>query len=182
LTPGVSSFFELVNVTKSQGFGPINIVVKWKRKYRDKIAKEPWFLLTNMGDANVSICTYQKRMGIEQMFRDFKQGGYNLESTKLDDKRLLSLIILISLAYTEATLLGDKLQSKGVSNYVGRVKENYRQIRRHSRFYLGLHLLDWLNSLSMFDSLVTQLLSISRSKSSDYTRGRRAIKLILSIL
>jgi hypothetical protein len=59
-------------------------------------------------------------MGIEEMFRDFKKGGYNLEATQLEGKRLLSLLIIITLAYTEAILWGDSLQSKGVSHYVGR--------------------------------------------------------------
>ncbi len=38
------------------------------------------------------------RFGIEEMFRDFKSGGYNLEGTKVSDKRLMTLILLITLA------------------------------------------------------------------------------------
>jgi hypothetical protein len=109
LTPGMSLFFEGVSVTKTKGFGYINIIAKWKRNYGKNNSKEPWFLLTNFSDLGQSIKAYQQRMGIEEMFRDFKKGGYNLEGTKLDGKRLLSLIMLITFAYTEATLLGDKI-------------------------------------------------------------------------
>jgi hypothetical protein len=34
----------------------------------------------------------------EEMFRDFKKGGYDLERTKLIGHRLISLILLITLA------------------------------------------------------------------------------------
>jgi hypothetical protein len=36
------------------------------------------------------------------MFRDFKSGGYNLEDTKVTNNRLISIILLISIAYTSA--------------------------------------------------------------------------------
>jgi len=41
------------------------------------------------------------------MFRDFKSGGYNLESTNASG-RLLALILIITLAYTAATIQGEK--------------------------------------------------------------------------
>lgn len=39
-------------------------------------------------------------MAIEEMFRDLKLGGYNLESTKVESERLIALIIRITLAYS----------------------------------------------------------------------------------
>jgi hypothetical protein len=93
----------------------------------------------------------------------------------------LSLILLITFAYTEATLWGNQIQNKGVANYIGRVKENKRQIRRHSRFYLGLHGKDWLNSLETFAPQVEELLSLCPQKLRYYQRGRRAVNLILSV-
>jgi hypothetical protein len=47
-----------------------------------------------------TIKAYKKRMGIEAMFKDCKSGGYNLEKCQGNDKRLLSLILLIASAYT----------------------------------------------------------------------------------
>lgn len=181
LTPGMSLYFEGVRVTKTKGFGEINIVAKWKRNYKGKKSKEPWFLLTNLSGISESVEAYQKRMGIEEMFRDFKKGGYNLEGTKLEGKRLLSLILIITFAYTQATLWGDEIQSKGVANYVGRLKENKRQIRRHSCFYLGLHGKDWLESLELFALQVEELLSLCPQKLNYYRKGQRAAKLILSV-
>jgi len=181
LTPGMSLYLEGVKVTKSKGFGDVNIAAKWKKNYRSNRSQEPWFLLTNLPSLSLAIDAYKKRMGIEEMFRDFKKGGYNLEATQLNGKRLLSLIILISIAYTDAILTGNNLQQKGIAKYIGRAKEAKRQIRRHSRFYLGLHGQDWLDSLMIFGETVVELLSESPQKYTYYQQGRRAVTLIQSV-
>jgi hypothetical protein len=41
--------------------------------------KDAWFILTDLGSLPVAISAYKQRMGIEDMFRDYKTGGYNLE-------------------------------------------------------------------------------------------------------
>jgi hypothetical protein len=46
---------------------------------------------------------YKKRFDIEEMFRNFKSGGYKLEDTNVSGNRLISLILIISLAYSMAT-------------------------------------------------------------------------------
>jgi hypothetical protein len=35
------------------------------------------FILTDLGSLPAAIATYKQRMGIEEMFRDCKTGGYN---------------------------------------------------------------------------------------------------------
>jgi hypothetical protein len=57
------------------------------------------------------------------MFRDFKQGGYHLEGTKVTGDRLISLLIIMSIAYTVSTFSGQKIKSTGIQKYIGRVKE-----------------------------------------------------------
>jgi len=47
----------------------------------------------------------KKRFGIEEMFRDFKTGGYQINKTYLHGDRLISLIVLITIAYSSAFLL-----------------------------------------------------------------------------
>ncbi|MEG4590609.1 hypothetical protein QUA86_34625 [Microcoleus sp. F6_B6] len=49
------------------------------------------------------------RMGIEEMFRDYKSGGYYLEGTGLKGQRLMTLILLIALAYSSAIMQGTNL-------------------------------------------------------------------------
>ena len=45
-------------------------------------------------------------MGIEAMFKDYKTGGYNLESAKANETRLNNLILLIAISYTISSFQG----------------------------------------------------------------------------
>jgi len=128
-----------VRVTKQKGFAQFNIGCKWKRKYWGWAPDEEWFILTNLADLESAVLAYKKRFGIEEMFRDFKKGGYNLEGTGVKDDRLIVLVLLIAIAYTTATTQGKKVQRMGLQKYIGRVKEARRTERRHSSFYIGLY-------------------------------------------
>ena len=80
-----------------------NLAGKWLRKYRNITPKELWYILTSLADLQAAVDAYAKRFGIEerralafvprrfsairQMFRDFKDGGYNLEKTNLTSNR-----------------------------------------------------------------------------------------------
>jgi|GEM_PF-5613475 len=43
-------------------------------------AEDIWFIVNNL-DSSLAIREYKKRFQIEEMFKDFKSGGFNLEST-----------------------------------------------------------------------------------------------------
>ena len=75
LAPGMSLYYGEVKVTKTKGFAGFNLAAKWKRNYRQKFSKEPWFILTNLSSLSAATSAYSQRMGIEEMFRDFKSGG-----------------------------------------------------------------------------------------------------------
>jgi hypothetical protein len=70
-----------VKVTKLKGFGYFNLACKWKRKLKGIAPKEGWFILTDLPELGAAITAYKQRFDIEEMFRDFKTGGYNLEDT-----------------------------------------------------------------------------------------------------
>lgn len=182
LLQGVSLYLQGIKVTKTKGFKNVNLACKWKRKYKGWTAEEGWFILTNLNNLRDALNSYQKRFGIEEMFRDFKSGGYNLEDTLLTEKRLMTLILLITLAYTQATLGGEIIKDKGLAKYVGRVKEKGRNTRRHSDFYLGLHGQAWIDSLSILTIQSQALMDLSPHKSVNYQRGLRAANLIASTL
>jgi hypothetical protein len=182
LSPGMSAYYRGIKITKTKGFSGINLATKWKKNYRKKSSKEPWFLLTNFDDLSSAISAYSKRMGIEEMFRDFKKGGYNLESTKLENERLKALIILITLAYSYSTFIGEKIKRKGISEYVVRPQEKGRSHKRHSDFSIGLNALNFLDGISFFQKQIEELMSLSPQKNSYYFRGLRAISLIQSAL
>jgi hypothetical protein len=59
-----------------------------------------------------------KKIDIEDMFRDFKAGGYSLEGSQLATQYLSKLIIVIAIAYTSATMQGKKIKDMGIQKYV----------------------------------------------------------------
>jgi hypothetical protein len=91
------------------------------------------------GESAKRCASYKKRFNIEEMFRDFKSGGYNIEDTNVTGNRLISLILITAFAYSSATFKGQNIKSKGVQKYVGRIKEYGRAQRRHSSFYIALY-------------------------------------------
>jgi hypothetical protein len=180
LNPGFSIYLSGVKLTKNKGFKGANIAAKHRRKYNQKIAKDAWFILTNFSILYLALSGYQKRFGIEEMFRYYKSGGYNLESTSVSVTRLIALIILITFAYTSSIISGEKIKDKKVVKYACRVKEKYRIQRRHRSFYIGIHGYAWVESLKLFHEQTAQLMSLSPHKRPYYQRGRRAETLIKS--
>lgn len=178
LKPGTSLFFPGIKVTKTHQIDGFNLAGKWQRKIRGMAPKEGWFILTNLGNLDLAIATYKKRFDIEEMFRDFKSGGYKLEDTNVSGSRLISLILIIAIAYSSATFRGQEIKNRGVQKYVGRVKEYGRVIRRHSSFYIGLYGQTWANFRESCWGLVTKLMKLSRNKLEYYLRGIRAMELI----
>ena len=110
LKPGTSLFLNGVYVAKQKGFGPFNIAGKWQRNYRGWVTDEGWFILTNLGSLDAAINAYRKRFDIEEMFRDLKSSGYNLEETWVTGDRLIGLLVLITLAYSMTTIEGKTLK------------------------------------------------------------------------
>ena len=113
LTPGMKLFLTDLKVSKGKRFGGFNLAAYWKRKYRQKKADEPRYILTNLDNLEAAIKIYRQRIGIEAMFKDCKTGGYNFESTKVSRKRLDSLALLIAIAYTWSELKGQQIKAMG---------------------------------------------------------------------
>jgi Transposase DDE domain len=180
LLPGTRFYLRGVKVTKQKGFGSFNIAAYWKRKYRGKAETEGWYLLTNLEDLQQSITAFKCRSGIEAMFKDCKSGGYNLEKTQASEYRLNNLILLIALAYSCAILQGQQIKRKGIQNYVGRLKEFRRSLRRHSSFWMGLYGQSWVIGMEFFQEIVNELMLLRRNKLPFFQRGLRAMSLILS--
>jgi hypothetical protein len=181
LVPGIAFFLQGVKVTKTQGFMSFNVAAKWQRKILGVAPQEGWFILTNLTSLEAAISAYKRRFGIEEMFRDLKKGGYNLAATQVRGERLISLLLLLAIAYTSATIQGQDIKRKGVQKYVGRVKESGRWERRHSSFYVGLYGQTWINFKHICQELVTELMKLNRNKWKYYQQGLRAMKLIESV-
>jgi Transposase DDE domain len=183
LEPGESLFFHQTRVTKKKQTKGFNVACKRQEKQLGWVSDDPWFIITNLATLEMAILSYEKRFSIEEMFKDCKSGGYNLEGTNVEGDRLVLLILLIAIAYTATTIVGRKVSAKGVEKYVGRVAEKEREERRHSYFYIGLYAQSWVSYLSNpIVEIVKQLLCLSPHKRDNYRRGKRAMNLILSAL
>lgn len=180
LEPGISLFLQNIKVTKSQKIQGFNLAAKWKRSLKGWSTEEGWFILTNLADLTSAINAYKKRFDIEEMFRDFKSGGYKLEDTNVSGNRLISLILIISFAYSMSTFQGQKIKRIGVQKYIARVKEYGRVTRRHSSFYVGLYSQTWVSFIDNCWCIVQKLMKLNRNKIEHYLRGLRAMELILS--
>jgi hypothetical protein len=128
-----------------------------------------------------AIDAYKQRMGIEEMFRDCKTGGYDREGTSLKGNRLIKIILLMTLAYSSAIFEGTELRKKQVGKYVCRRQEPIKRYRRRSTFGIGLDGEKWVNYLEQYSLEVEQLMKLTRNKRRFYQQGMRAATLIRSI-
>ncbi|MEG4208285.1 IS4 family transposase [Microcoleus sp. Pol7_A1] len=128
IVPGTSLSVERKRVRKTRPATGFELACKWKRNYGKSHVKEAWFILTDLGSLPAAINAYKQRMGIEEMFRDCKKGGYDLEGTSLKGNRLINMILLMTLAYSSAIFQGTELKKKQVQKYVSRRKEQKKNI------------------------------------------------------
>jgi hypothetical protein len=117
IIPGTSLYFQGVRVRKTRPVAGFDIACKWKGNYQGIKVKDAWFILTDLGSLPVAIAAYKKRMGIEEMFRDYKTGGYNIEGTGLKGERLIKIILLMAIAYSSAIFQGTEIQKKQVQKW-----------------------------------------------------------------
>ncbi len=179
LMPGTSFYLKDVQVTKQKGFGLFDIAGYWQRRYRCHGEDEGWYLLTNLGTLKEAVATFKFRSGIEAMFKNCKTGGYNLEKSHASTERLKTLILLIAVAYSCATLQGKKIQKLGIQKYVGLLKEAKRIIRRHSSFWMGLYGHYWVIGIEGCEKMIEELMAIRRNKLPFFQRGLRAMSLMI---
>ncbi len=181
LKPGKSFYLYQVKFTKQSGFGQVNIAGYWSQKTKKKNQDEGWYLITNLSSLKLAIAAYRKRMGIEAMFKDCKTGGYNLEKCQGNEQRLLSLVLLIAIAYTCAIQRGQKIKSMGIQKYICRIKLATRKTRRHSNFWVGLYGGLWVETYEFCHQLVNQLMRLTPNKLPFYQQVLRAKMLIQTI-
>ncbi|NEO79734.1 transposase [Moorena sp. SIO4G3] len=182
IKPGMSRFYQNISYTKSHQIGGFNLAAYWKRKYRGRGPKEPWYILTSLNSLPRTLSVDAARWGIETMFRDLKTSGYNLEYTKVNERRLLAIILLISIAYTLATLQGESVQKTGVTEYICRPTELGRPTERHSSFWIGLHAPDWVQSLHKWSDLAFLLMNQKPHKRLYFQRGLNTLSIIQTAL
>ena len=181
IVPRTSLYVQGKRVKKTRPATGFELACKWKRNYGKSQVKEAWFILTEGGSLPAAINAYKQRMGLEEMFRDCKKGGYDLEGTSLKGNRLINMILLMTRAYLEAIFQGTELRKKQVQKYVSRRKEPKKKYRRRSTFGVGVDAKKWVDYLEQYAVEMQQLMKLTPSKRRFYEQGLRAATLIRSI-
>lgn len=176
--PGMSKFYQGILCNKGNGIGPFNLAVYWKRKYRNQGAKEPWYILTNLPTLTQALAVYRCRWGIEQLFKDCKTGGYHLENTKVNEPRFLALVLLMTMAYSLATMHGQEMKQLGIDTYAGRIKEHKDKTLRQSDFSLGLYGQRWIYGMELWHDWVLSLIALKPHKRLYFQHGFHALSLM----
>jgi hypothetical protein len=176
--PGMSQFYQGVLCNKGDGIGLFNLAVYWRRKYRNHRAKEPWYILTNLPTLQQALAVYRCRWGIEQMFKDYKTSGYNLEDTKVNDTRFLALVLLIALAYSLATMQGQQMKKLGIDIYAGRIQSHKDHTPPQSDFSFGLYGQRWRYGMELWADWVLSLVALKPHKRLYFQRGFYALSLM----
>lgn len=117
------------------------------------------------------------------MFKDCKSGGYNLEQTKVNQRRFLALFLLMVMAYSLATLQGYQLVRMKLNNYLVRCHpEAHRTTPRYSDFSLGLSGYAWKQAMDIWSELANQLMALKPHKWLYFQRGFAALSLVNNAL
>ena len=148
--PGMTRFYQGIWCNKHDSLGPFNLAAYWKRKYRGKGPKKPWYILTNLSDLKTALAVYRARWGIEQLFKDYKSGGYKLESTQVSLPRFLALVLIIATAYSLATFGGQAIRNQNLNVYAARLQEHRDRTLRQSNFSIGLYGQRWLYAMALW--------------------------------
>jgi hypothetical protein len=125
-----------------------------------------------------ALAVYRCRWGIEQMFKDCKTGGYNLEETKVNETRFLALVLLIALADSLATMQGQQMKKLGIDIYAGRILEHKEQTPRQSDFSFGLYGQRWRYGMELWADWVLSLIALKPHKRLYFQRGFYALSLM----
>jgi hypothetical protein len=101
-------YYRQIAVTKTSDF-LVNVTITWGAQY-----DEPLIVVATSEGAEQAVETYEKRFGIEPMFKDQKSNGFDIEGTKVTDpKRIETLLIVMALAHIFCTSEGARKEREG---------------------------------------------------------------------
>lgn len=108
----------------------LQIACGWSTEDKDD---EPWYILTDLPADHQVLALYARRFCIEEMFRDFKEYGFRLETTRIKDPERFSRLLLgVCLAYVWLLNAGIWVSKNGLRKLVDR-----RAVRQLSYFQIG---------------------------------------------
>lgn len=168
--PGVQIFLQGVNVSTTAHKFPFNVAIHYPKEHCGMPIEEGWFILTTLPDLTTAVQTYATRFQLEEMFRDYKSYGFNLELTQLNGSRFDAWFLLLTLVYSVLAFVGLSIPQTH-QKYLSRTTEPNRQCSRRSIVTLGKTALfagfDW----SLISRLISRYIKINCHKINYYVRG-----------
>ena len=114
VTPGYQLWQPLASITRQ--FVTTNICIVWHPHHA-----RPWYLATNLLTLRETVRHYRRRMWIEEMFRDFKRQGFDLEVSRLGTaKRLSRLTLVVCLLYVWLVAVGQQVVKRKLQALIDR--------------------------------------------------------------
>jgi hypothetical protein len=118
-----------------QQFGLVELIGYWAPD-----EDEPWYLISDVTLGREAVQIYARRFWIEEMFRDFKSHGWDLETSGLEiPARFERLLFVMALAYVWLVQVAVTVVKRGWRHWVDR-----KARRTLSYFRLGWN---WLNRM-----------------------------------
>ena len=168
--PGISVFLQGANVTKTAHKFPFNVVAHYPKEHHGLPIAEGWFLLTTFPDINSAVTAYATRFQIEEMFRDYKSYGFNLELTQLTGSRFDAWFLLLTLVYS-TVIFTSICTPQSHHQYITRISEIPRQYPRASMFTIGKTVLFSYFDWNFISSLIPRYIRLNRHKIDFYTHN-----------
>jgi hypothetical protein len=166
--PGIQIFLKGVNITKTAHKFPFNVAAHYPKEHHGLPITEGWFLLTTLPDINSAVAAYATRFQIEEMFRDYKSYGFNLELTQLTGSRFDAWFLLLTLVYSSIVLKSVCIPHSH-HKYLTRSSEPQRRYPRASMFTLGKLALFSHLDLHFISGLILRYIRLNRHKIDFYT-------------
>jgi hypothetical protein len=168
--PGVKIFLEGVNISKTAHKSPFNLAVYYPKEHKGIPIEEGWFILTTFSNLETAVQTYATRFQLEEMFRDYKLYGFNLELTQLNGSRFDAWFLLLTLVYSLLAFTGI-CATQTECKYLVRSDKAKHQTARNSIISIGkvavFYKFDW----KLIKPLISEYMRINRHKIDYYVRG-----------
>ena len=168
--PGISIFLRGVNISKSVHKFPFNVAIHYPKEHHGMPIDEGWFLLTTCSDLNAAVRVYATRFQLEEMFRDFKLYGFNLELTQLNGSRFDAWFLLLTLVYSVMAFNGI-CTTEADQKYLVRTDNTKRQAARNSIITVAKVALFLKSNWEFLRPLISEYIRINHHKIDCYIRG-----------
>jgi len=96
----------------------------------------------------------------------------------VNETRFLALVLLIVIAYSLATMHGQRMKKLGIETYAGRIQEHQDNYSRQSDFSFALYGQLWIYGMELWADLALNLISLKPHKRLFFQRGFQALSVM----